>query len=49
MLSGLLEKDEDAVVKSAEKYGLILRKKTSKENWLGLQLMQASRVNYVSN
>ena len=41
LLSGLLESDEDAVVKSAEKNGLILSKKTSKENWLGLQLIHA--------
>jgi ribosomal protein L11 methyltransferase len=49
LLSGLLEQDEDTIVKSAEKNGLILCKKTSKENWLGLQLIHESRVNYVSN
>ena len=49
LLSGLLENEEDAVVKSAEKCGLILSKKTSKGNWLGLQFIHASRVNYVSN
>jgi ribosomal protein L11 methyltransferase len=38
LLSGLLEQDEHIIVKSAEKNGLILNKKISKGNWLGLQL-----------
>jgi len=42
LLSGLLEDDQDEVVKSAEKNGLILSKKTRKENWLGLQLIQGT-------
>jgi ribosomal protein L11 methyltransferase len=49
LLSGLLEQDENTIVKSAEKNGLILSKKTSKENWLGLQLIHESSVKYVSN
>ena len=49
LLSGLLEQDEDIIVKSAEKNGLILNKKMSKGNWLGLQLNRDLRVNYVSN
>jgi ribosomal protein L11 methyltransferase len=39
LLSGLLEQDQDTIVKSAEKNGLILSKKISKRNWLGLQLI----------
>jgi ribosomal protein L11 methyltransferase len=38
LLSGLLENDEEIIVKSAEKNGLILSKKMSKGNWIGLQL-----------
>ena len=38
LLSGLLEQDQDIIVKSAEKNGLILNKKISKRNWMGLQL-----------
>jgi ribosomal protein L11 methyltransferase len=40
LLSGLLEQDEDIIVKSAEKNGLILNKKISKGNWLSLQLFR---------
>jgi len=40
LLSGLLEQDEDIIVKSAEKNGLILNKKMSKGNWLSLQLFR---------
>jgi ribosomal protein L11 methyltransferase len=49
LLSGLLEQDEDIIVKAAEKNGLILSKKISKGNWLGLQLSRDLRGNYVSN
>jgi ribosomal protein L11 methyltransferase len=49
LLSGLLEQDEDIIVKSAKKNGLILKKKISKGNWLGLQFSRDLRVNYVSN
>jgi ribosomal protein L11 methyltransferase len=49
LLSGLLEHDEDIIVKAAEKNGLILSKKISKGNWLGLQLSRDLRGNYVSN
>jgi ribosomal protein L11 methyltransferase len=39
LLSGLLEQDEETIVKAAEKNGLILSKKTSKGNWISMQLI----------